>query len=332
MLDAQDVAGGATGRSAGMVVAGLPGHYGWAVQTFGRGQARELWQLGLEGRDALVDAAMRLGVYLEQPGSLALAVTEEEAESLRQSAEMLSEDGFAASFSPTDPLLRNFLGAVQQPRDAVVDATALTRTLLASAPVAVHINTEVHDLEPEGGMVRVWAQGRNVRCERVVLAVDGYGSLLDPSLAQWVVPSRALLAVTEPLPDAALDTPCYADYGYEYACPLPDKRLLLGAWRRPRSVGGQHEPDASIREGLARFIERYFPEVPGRIESRRSGVMGLTPDGLPIVGRFSDLPQVTFALGLGPWGLGWAFAVAKRLVDWMLDGDDLGLLAAERLT
>jgi len=49
--------------------------------------------------------------------------------------------------------------------------------------------------------------------------------------------------------------------------------------------------------------------------SRRSGTMGFTPDGLPLVGQLPDLPQVYFAVGFGGRGLAWAFVAAERLVE-----------------
>lgn len=332
VLDAQGVAGGATGRSAGIVVAGMPGHYRWAVQSFGRERARDLWRLSIEGRGRLVETARRLGVRVESSGSLGLAVTEEEAESLRASAELLREDGFDAWFGATDRLGRGFRATLRQPDDAVVDVAALTHALLKSAPIAVHSDTEVYDLEAEEEGVRVWARGRTVRCATVVLAVDGYAPLLDRTLGEWVSAGRALAVTTEPLTGVALPGAGIADYGYEYACPLPDGRLILGAWRRPRA--GANEPagtDTPLRDGLARFIERYFPEAKGRIARRHSGIIGLTADGVPIIGRLPDLPQVVFAVGFGAWGLSWAFVAAERLVDWMVQGGEVGLLSVERV-
>lgn len=332
VLDAQGVAGGATGRSAGIVSVGIPGHYDWAVQSFGRERARALWQLSIEGRARLVEAAVRLGVYVEQSGSLVLAVTEEEAEALRASAELLREDGFDAWFGATDRLSRGFRATLRQPDDAVVDAASLAQALLDSAPIAVHTDTEVYDLEPEGEGVRVWARGRTVRCATVVLAVDGYAPLLERALGAWVSPGRALAVTTEPLGGPLLPSACIADHGYEYACPLPDGRLVLGAWRRPRPQADDPlGTDTPLRDGLARFIERYFPEVKGRIAARRSGIIGLTADGAPVIGRLPDLPQVSFAVGFGAWGLSWAFVAAERLVDWLLQGGEVGVLSVERL-
>lgn len=331
VLDAQEVAGGATGRSAGIVTGGLPGHYRWAVETFGREQAQALWRLTVEGRERLAEAAARLGMPAERSDSLALAVTPEEADSLRASAVLLQQDGFRVEFDSGDPLGRGFLAAIRQRDDVVVDAAQMARALLASAPIAVHPGTEVVRLQPEGETVRVWARRRNVRCSAVVLAVDGYASLLDRVLARWVAPGRALLATTEPVPGVALPGPCYADYGYEYVRPLAGGRLLVGAWRWPRSDDGASAADEYLRQGLARFLSCYFPQVQGRIVSRRSGIIGLTPDGLPIVGALPHLPGVYVAVGLGGWGLSWALVAAERVVESLTEGADPGLLSAGRL-
>ena len=68
-----------------------------------------------------------------------------------------------------------------------------------------------------------------------------------------------------------------------------------------------------------------------RDADRWSGIMGFTPDGLPLVGSLPDLPRVYFAVGLGGRGLAWAFVVAERLVELMLNDTDPGILSAARL-
>lgn len=336
VLEAQGVAGGATGRSAGLVLTGMPGHYHWAVQFFGRETARALWELSIEGRERLMETATRLGVPVERTGSLALAVTEEEAEALRASAELLQEDGFDVWFGKTDPLQRGFLAALHCPDDGVVDAADLARALLASAPITVHTGTEVQGLESEGAHIRVWAYRRTVRCGAVVMAVGGYAPTLEPALSRWVNPGYALLATTqlkESGDERSLTLPCYADYGYEYARSLPDGLLLLGAWRYPRRPSlseNSFDLDTALREGLSRFARRYFLGVEGNIIQHWTGMIGCSPDGVPVVGALPHLPGVYFALGLGGWGLCWAFVVAERVAEMMLDGTPAGLLDAER--
>jgi glycine/D-amino acid oxidase-like deaminating enzyme len=343
VLEAQNIAEGATGRSAGMVLTGLAGHYNWAVSAYGRQKAREVWELTVEGRRRLVEKARKLEIPVGCTGSLSLAVEDIEADALGESVELLREDGFDAQFLSSDPLDRGFRAALHQPDDVVVDAVALTQALLSSSQVIVHESTEVYSLEPERGSVRVWAQGRTVLCSAVVLAVNGYASLLAPYFSEKVAPTRGLVLVTEPLNKVALEQPCRADYGYEYCRQLPDRRLLLGGRRRPRSLSQEtgdevdqgvslgDGPDDALQEGLLRFVSRHFPEVKTRIANRWSGLMGFTPDGLPLLGRLPGLPQVYFTVGFGGQGLAWAFVLAERLVELMLNDADPGPLSATRL-
>jgi len=235
VLEAQTIAGGATGRSAGMALTGLAGHYNWAVAAYGRQKAREAWALTVEGRQRLVEAAEWLMVPVQHTGSLALAVEEAEADALKESAALLHEDGFDAWFGPSDPLERGFCAALRQPDDVTVDAAALARALLASSAVTVHERTPVVELEPDRGGVRVWAQGRTVLCSAVLLAINGYAPLFSAYFAGKVAPVRSLALVTPPLDAVVLKQPCSADYGYAYCRQLPDRRLWLGGWRRPRS-------------------------------------------------------------------------------------------------
>ena len=365
VLEAQTVAGGATGRSAGMVLTGLMGHYNQAVSVYGRQRAQEIWALTVEGQRRLVEAAGRVGVPVERTGSLALAVEDAEVDALKESAQLLREDGFDAWFGPIDPLERGFRAALRQPNDVTMDPTALTRALLAAGTVTVHERTEVYNLELEHDAVRVWAQGRTVLCDAVVLALNGYAPLFDGYFTDKVAPTRSLVFATGPLDAMVLQQPCCADYGYAYGWQWPDRRLLVGGHPHPRpfplggrresdprpqpfSLGGGRESDPRpqpfslgggkedelgdvVWDGLARFAARYFPEVDVHGASRWSGMTGFTPDGLPLVGRLPDLPQVYFAVGLGGRGLAWAFVVAERLVELMLRDADPGILSATRL-
>jgi gamma-glutamylputrescine oxidase len=334
VLEAQSIAGGATGRCAGMVLTGLAGHYNWAVAAYGRQKAQEIWSLTVEGRERLMEAAERVNVPVAQVGSLALAVDEAETEALEESDTLLREDGFDVKLSAVDPLERGFRAALRHPDDATVDAAALTQALLTTNNVPVHERTEVYDLEQEQNGVRVWARGRTVFCRAVVLAINGYAPLFDAYFADKVIPTRSLVLATEPLDEVILGQPCYADYGYEYCRQLPDRRLLIGSWRRAthlkKSVRKEEkqetELDDVLHDGLLRFAQRHFSDVPvkTRSTSRWSGIMGFTPDGLPLVGQLPNLPQAYFAVGLGGRGLAWAFVVAERVVQAVLRDADPG--------
>lgn len=327
ILEARRVAGGASGRSAGMVLTGLPVHYSWAASVYGRRQAYQLWALTIGGRDRLIEGAKRLGVPIERSGSLALAIDEEEADVLWESAKLLREDGFDASFSLTDPLDRGFRGALHRPGDAMVDAGALTQAILVEDDVVVHEGTEVHALEPAGDDIRVWAHGRTVLCSAVVLAVNGYGALVHPYLAESVAPVQGHVFALEVSDEVIHDQPCTFAHGKHFLRPLSDGRVLIGGWDREQSSRDRRDPGDRMEASLS----RHFPEADLRTLYHRTEIMGFTPDGLPLLGTVPGLPQVYFAVGFAGRGLSWAFVAAEQLVDAMLDDADLGLLSAQRL-
>jgi glycine/D-amino acid oxidase-like deaminating enzyme len=327
ILEARRVTGGATGRSLGLVLAGLPRDYVWAVSVYGRERAREIWALTVGGRDRLIGAAERMGVPIRRTESLALAGDDAEADELWESAKLLREDGFDVSYSLTDPLNRGFEAALHQYGDAMVNPAALTRALLVAEDVTVHEGTEVYALEPTGDVIRVWAHGRTVFCSAVVLAVNGYAALVHPYLAETVAPVRSVVFAAGPLEDAPLDRPCTAGRGSEFLRPLPDGRLLVGSWRRGESLRHGDCPE----DALSTFVSRHFPEVTINSVDSWSEIIGFTTDGLPLLGKLPGLSQGYFAAGFGGRGLSWAFIAAERLVDAMLRGSDLGLLSVERL-
>ncbi len=335
ILEARTVASGATGRNAGMVLTGLAEHYSRAVEAYGRERAREAWALTAENRERLIETAQRLGVPVERTGSLLLAVRQPEVETLQATAALLQEDGFRAVFEPTDPLGRGFLAGLHQPDDAVVDPVALTERLLEESGVPCHTNTEVYRLEKEGADVRVWARRRTVRAAAVVLAVNAYAPLLDRYFVGKITPTRGQVLSTAPLPKTVLEVPCYADYGYEYFRQLETGEFLLGGWRqhyKDQEKGYADEVTDQVQQGLEHFLARYFPDVREKVTHRWSGVMGFSPDGLPLIGSLPHLPQVYFAVGFTGHGLGWCFVAAERVTRLLLHGEQPGLLSARRLS
>jgi glycine/D-amino acid oxidase-like deaminating enzyme len=59
--------------------------------------------------------------------------------------------------------------------------------------------------------------------------------------------------------------------------------------------------------------------------------MGISRDGLPVIGALPHLPQVFFAVGFAGYGLGLAFAAADLLTGLIVRGAEPPLLSARRL-
>ena len=333
VVDAREVAGGATGRNAGMLLTGLAEHYSRALETYGVERAREAWQLTVENRERSRALAERLDVPFQRCGSLLLAVSEAEAEELNRSAEMLQEHGFRAGYEPRDPLNRGFVAALDQPDDAVIDPVRLTEAILTESGAQIYEHSEVFSIESEAQGLLVRSRRATFHPQFCVLAINGYAPLLEPYFVDRVTPTRGQILLTAPAPPI-VDVACYADHGYEYFRQLADGRFLMGGFRqhyRADELGYSDETTEPVQAGLERFLAERFPEVVDRITHRWSGVMGFSRDGLPLVGSLPRDPRIFFAVGFTGHGLGLGLVAAERLVALLQDGKDPGIFSARRL-
>ncbi|MFQ5945384.1 MAG: NAD(P)/FAD-dependent oxidoreductase, partial [Anaerolineae bacterium] len=186
VADAREIAGGATGRNAGMLLTGLAEHYSRAVESYGVERAREAWQLTVENRERSRELAEGRGVRFQRCGSLLLAVSEAEARELDRSAEMLQEHGFRAQYEPQDPLNRGFVAALAQPDDAVIDPVRLTEAILVESGAQVYEHSEVFSIESEAEGLLVRSRRATFHPQFCVLAINGYAPLLEPYFADRV--------------------------------------------------------------------------------------------------------------------------------------------------
>lgn len=329
VLEARDVASGATARTTGLIHSGLQTPYATLVQKSDRETARGLWGLTQDNRNRLVSTAERLGVEFERTGSLDLAADPEEAALLESSAGMLAEDGFDVRFVATDPLDRGFAAALHYPDDLVVDPVVLTNRLLEAPEVPVHTGTEVYDLAQDGNQVLVLARGYSVRTSTVVLAVNAYAPLIDDYFSDKIAPVRGHTLVTHPLDGRLIETP--GTVGPFTFRQTDDGRLIFSAWSSRYETPPASPRDESTEVDLMRFVGRHFPEAAGGFVQRESSVMGISSDGLPLIGALPHLPQVFFAVGFAGFGLSLAFAAADLLTGLIVRGAEPDLLSARRL-
>ncbi len=329
VLEARDVASGATGHTAGLILTGLPTPYAQSAEHHGRETAQELWQLTVNNRDKLASAADRLGVKIKRTGSLILATDAREAALLQTSAEMLEADGFNIQYENRDPLDRGFVSALRYPDDVVVDSVALTKRLLEAHGVPVHTGAEVFGLAQDGDAVLVKARGCSVRASTVVLAVNAYAPLIDKYFADKIAPVRGHTLLTYPFDKELVTTPGISGpFSFRQT---DDGRLLFSVWSQEYQTPAAGPNDASAEIDLMRFVGRHFPKTMNRFSHRESSVMGIARDGLPLVGALPHLPQVFFAVGFAGYGLSLTFAAADLLTGLIVRGAEPALLSARRL-
>jgi glycine/D-amino acid oxidase-like deaminating enzyme len=329
VLEPTQVIGGATERAVGLVPTGLPIPFAQAVQQYERSVAQALWQLTIDNRASLTSAADRLGIELERPGSLILATSPVEADLLQSSAKLLSEDGIAAEFQDRDPLGRGFAAALYYPDDVVVDSAALAKRLFEAHRVAVRTGSEVYALQQAGDDVLVLAHGSTIKVSTVVLTVDAYAPLIDAYFADKIAPVCGYTLTTYPLDQPLASTPGSAGpFSFRQR---KDGRLVFTAQSRQYEIAAAGPGEDSTEIDLMRFVGRHFPEARREFAQREPSIMGMSADGLPLIGALPLLPQVFFAVGFAGLGLSLAFAAADLLTGLIVRGAEPELLSDRRL-
>ena len=303
LVERDHLAAGASGRNAGFLLAGVAENYAAAVRTYGRSHARDVWGLTVENHDRQIEAAGDADVGHARSGSAIRASGPEEARELEESAQLLVEDGFEASWDGA--MLLN-------PRDGEVYPTRLVAALARGAPPgAIREGVEVTAVE-SGGVAH--AGGSVCRAGIVILATNAYTPRLLPQVE--IEPNRAQMLATEPERARVAEHPTYSHHGYRYWRQLPTGEVLIGGWRdtTPESEKTyEAEPTSQVQAHLDEAVLRLGAR--GRVTHRWAGTMGFTRDGLPLVGPVDGLKNVYLCAGFNGHGMGFAFMSAKQLVD-----------------
>jgi gamma-glutamylputrescine oxidase len=294
LLEAQEIASGASGRNGGFALRGLCLPYDEAREALGADQAQMHWALTERTLDRMSELA---GDALRRVGSFRLAVDAAELETLRREYEALRDDGFEAEWLDPVPerLRRLFAGGFVHPGDGALEPALWVRRLAQHAAAA---GAEIVERRP----VRLDEVDR-LDAAAIVLAVDGMTDVLAPELRPFVTPMRGQVLATGPL-ELLYDRPHYARGGYDYWQQLTDGRLILGG-RRDTSLETEgtaaDETTAEVQGQLDSFAEELFGRKP-EVTHRWSGFWGQTADLLPLAGRLPVRERVWVAGGYSGHG------------------------------
>ncbi|OYT70498.1 MAG: hypothetical protein CFK52_10940 [Chloracidobacterium sp. CP2_5A] len=338
VADRRQVGGGATGRNAGFLLAGTAEHYAVSVAERGRATAREVFAVTVASHRRIRDFLARhpaASCDYWPCGSLTLAGTPDEAETLAQSAALLREDGFDVTFIPHDPLGRGFRAAIRNAHDAGVHPVKLIRALLAASGAAVFEHWPITGVEAAGNALLARSARGELRAERILLALNGEAGGFDGFFADKVFPVRGQILVTAPYARRLLSEVVYANQGYEYFRQLPDRRFLFGGGRRAfakTEIGADETPTAAVQGFLEAFRDRHFPELADLpIERRWAGTMGFTRDGLPLMGRLPGRAPAWFSIACHGHGLGFGLEAGRLAARMVITGNPPPLFDARRL-
>ena len=329
LLEADRIAGSASGRSAGFLFLAPAEPYGEAVAMWGRAGARAMLEIGRRSHARIQSLTESLGLDCDyrRGGSLRLTRTDEETEDQRAALPLLHADGFPMNEVPLATALppgveESFKAAFVTEEDGEIHPV---RFLQGVARAAAGLGARIHARSPlaaaqwNGGGWQAGSGAHTIRARTLVLASNAYAPRLCPALGALIAPRRGQMLVTAPIAREVAARPTSANWGYQYWRQAPDGRLLIGGWRDldPDAETGYDETtSAPIQAGIERGLKDLVPEGVA-IESRWAGTMGFARDGRPLVGWLDAEHHLAIAAGYTGHGMGMAagctFELARLL-------------------
>ncbi len=326
LLDVGPLAGAASGRNAGFLLAMPAEPYSEGIALWGRAGARAVLETGRRSHQRVRSLVESLGLDCDYQarGSYRLARTEEEAEDLRASLPLMHADGFAMREVPAIEALPNpavaarFVAAFEVAEDGEIHPV---RFLHGVARAAIQRGARLFEHSPalgarwQGGLWEVRAERGVARARALVLATNAYAPRLCPGLGALIQPRRGQMLSTAPIGRAISTRPVYAHWGYQYWRQLADGRLVIGGWRDvdlDGETGFGDEPTARIQSAIERGLAELVPEGIA-IERRWAGTMGFARDGRPLVGWLDAQHHLAICAGFTGHGMGMAAACTVDL-------------------
>lgn len=275
-LDVGEVAGGAAGRNGGFLLAGLAPFYHDAVAAFGRERSARLYRLTMEELDRI---AAETPEAVRRVGSLRIAASPDEMDDCRAQLAAMRADALPVE-SYEGPEGRGLRISTDGAFDPVVRCRALARRALAGGAQFFERSAAVGI----AGDVVATPEGR-VRCDGVIVAVDGRLEMVLPELAARVRTARLQMIATAPATEIRVPCPVYARWGYDYWQQLPDGTITLGGFR-DRAEAGEWTRDAAPAAPVQEHLERFLRDglgVRAPITHRWAASVGYTDSELPVV-------------------------------------------------
>jgi len=135
---------------------------------------------------------------------------------------------------------------------------------------------------------------------------------------------RGQMLATEPDADPVAGRPVYTDSGYVYWRQLADRRVLVGGFRN-RALAEEVGFDDTPTEKIQALLDKQLADirVTAAVTNRWAGIMGFTPDRLPLVGALPGQPGVHVCAGYSGHGMGFAFNSARVLAGSILGSEPL---------
>jgi glycine oxidase len=318
IFEARTVGAGATQASAGVLAPHIEGHHSGAFLDL---LVRSLALYDDFVREVSLDAG--IPIEYRRCGSLEIATDDASADRLQAAtttAQRWLTPGEACELEPALP--ESILGALLAPAHGYVAVPALTDALVWAAlkhGAQMEAAHRVAGVRREGsGAAIATDDGTKWSADEVVIAAGCWSGQIDRAgaAAAAVKPIRGQL-LRLAWPGNALR---HVLWGPDcYVVPWVDGTVLVGA--TAEDVGFDERATAAGVRDLLDAVCELLPEAwRATFLEARVGLRPATPDGLPIIGRSTAVPALTYATGHFRNGILLAPLTAVLVADLIVDG------------
>lgn len=316
VLDAGEIADGASSRSGGMAgpsffKLGLEG----LGKRYGEDAAVRIMAESLSGFNWLLDFLKeeRLDCDLVQAGRFRGARTEAGVFALKEHAEYVAEHFEWPIIEVPQNEVRDYIGTdvykggIFYRNDATLHPGKFAHGLVervvdAGGKLVSHCRaTEIR--RSRGGFI-VDAGQRQIKCQAVLIATNGYSGPLFPFFEKRVVPIRSAIIATEVLPPSIVDDCLRVGRAYGesnrvvsyFRASADGRRVLFGG----RAIEWNRDNPKEYRPHLEKRMRSIFPQLSGyAVESSWSGRIAYTFDHIPHLGEHEGIFYVGGCCGSG---------------------------------
>ncbi|MCC6617766.1 MAG: FAD-binding oxidoreductase [Chloroflexi bacterium] len=343
VIEANVPASGASGRNAGMALAGLGGHFPRVTALVKTAGGRSILDYTMRSLDMLEawDAELPGGMEWDRFGSLDLALDEAEAEHIGRMAALQSAEGLEVSIIgrtelaelAPDMAIDEVVAAKWTPRDAKLNPFRLCYGLLEAVRDmggTVVTGVRVERLLATGGRVAgVSTTAGDVSAGTVLLATNAWTPALAPHLAANLTPIRETVCVTEMLPFSIGAPGFETNQCNEYWRQMRTGEVLIGGFTAHDEGMGIGSYSIDVRPALPPLLARLLTRLHPRLADARfircwAGLLDFASLEMPMAGPLpaadgTPLPGAFVAAGLTGHGHPYA-PVLGMLMAELIDG------------
>lgn len=317
ILEKGDLADGASGRNAGFLTGGSINYFVSLVEKYGKEKGIELWKFTTDNV-ALMKEKLDLEQHADeveyyQSGTVSLFDKNENIDGVEKAFNILKENGF--DVEKVAPIL-DFANAYKINSDASYDPFKII-SLLAKKLFKTTLcpQTTCLKLYKEKDIFQVETNRGIIKGKFVVASTNAHIGKLVPELNSVIRPVRAQIAYLK------ANTHNLGTSNYS----IPSERIYFRKFKDGVIMGGlryldeenentdELELNDKIQQAIVDRCKKYFGEV--KLVQKWSGIMGFTQDEQPIYGRAKMDNNFLYIGGFSGHGNGYAFKMAKNLVD-----------------